>query len=99
MPIYTHSNDILSEKHQNMLKWSSAVGLSLNLKKTFLWIHRARQVAVPFLLNLSSVDEVRTLGVILFNDLKWNKHCDSIFKCSRRFYALRVLKPLLQMQT
>ena len=32
-----------------------------------------------------------------FKDLKWNKHCDLIVKCcSRRLYALRILRPLLQ---
>lgn len=98
VPIYPHCSNILSEEHQNMLEWSDAIGLSLNLRKTkFLWIPRAPDFAVPCVPNLSPVEEVRILGVILSRDLKWDKHFDSIVKCcSRRLFALRILRPLLQ---
>jgi len=81
-----------------MLEWSDSIGFSLNLKKTkFLWIPRRPNYPIPCVPDLLPVKDVRILGVILSDNLKWDKHFDSIVRCcSKRLYALRVLQPLLQ---
>jgi hypothetical protein len=98
IPIFAHSTDVLAAEHQNMLSWSKSVGLSLNLKKTkFLWIPRSPTFPPPCVSDLSVVDQVRILGVLFTRDLKWDRHFDNIVKCcSKRLYALRVLRPLLK---
>ena len=42
------------------------------------------------------VSELRILGVTVNNRLKWDLHIDTVVRsCSRKMYALRVLRPLL----
>ena len=96
VPIYSHQPNVLSDEHLHMLEWSDAIGFSLNLKKTkFLWIPRRPNYPIPCVPELLPVKDVRILGVILSDNLKWDKHFDSIVRCcSKRLYALRVLQPL-----
>ena len=97
IPVHSNNSDLLADEHKNILLWSESVGLSLNLRKTkFLWIPRSSHFPPPSMPDLSPVDQVRILGVILSADLKWDSHFDAIVKCSsKRLYALRVLRPLL----
>ena len=50
----------------------------------------------PITIRVQEVDvvsEAKLLGVVLSDDLKWNRHIDYICKkAARRFYGLRLLK-------
>ena len=80
-----------------MVNWSNSHGLVLNVSKCktmhFKKSHSTGPVDID---DVSLVDEMRILGVVIDNRLKWNSHIDYLVSTgSRRMYALRVLKPLL----
>ena len=97
MPLSKAADESYLVEHNNMLSWSSAHGLKLNLGKCkFLWIPKSLNYPPPFIPEIVAVTDLKLLGVYFTADLKWHKHIDYINKCaSRRLYALRVLKPVL----
>ena len=101
IPMYCTSDPICTEEHSHMTSWSSSVGLRLNHQKCkLLWIPKSRDCAPPDIPNVAIVDAIKILGVYFTPDLKWNKHVQFIDRCaSRRLYALRVLRPILDKQS
>ena len=91
------TSNIIIQEHQNMKNWSSSVGLQLNLAKCkSLWIPKSTNCTVPDIPNVTASTEVKILGVTFTQSLKWDRHFQNINKiASRRLYALRVLRPLL----
>lgn len=94
IPICSLTAIELATEHQNMLSWSTSIGLSLNLGKCkLLWIPKSVSVCPPVIPDVQTVTELRILGVIFSQDLNWNSHFDVISKsASRRLYALRILR-------
>ena len=94
IPIESPTPDDVKLEHQNMISWSTNVGLRLNLRKCkLLWIPKSASLSRPVIPDIPSVDEVRILGVTFTSDLKWDKHFDNVTKtAARRLYALRILR-------
>lgn len=97
IPISPCTTQIYFEEHQNMVEWSSSVGLRLNLRKCkSLWIPKSPSFTISSIPDITPVNQLKILGVHLTSDLKWTKQVTFINKvASSRMYALRVLKPLL----
>ena len=72
-------------------------GLRLNATKSKMLLISKSKGACPIRLpDMEVVAQVRILGVTLNDRLKWDSHIDSVVRsCSRKMYALRVLRPLL----
>lgn len=91
----SHQNDHVVTEHENMLAWSSAHSLKLNLTKTkSLLVRKSSAVALIPLPNVQTVNELTLLGITFNERLSWDSHIDAITKkSSQRLYALRVLRP------
>ena len=97
-PIYkSSSNSHISYTHQKMLEWTSSINLSLNKSKCkSLTIPKNKYCDIISLPGIVNVSSLTVLGVTFNHKLTWSSHFDNIIRnTSRRFYALRVLKPTL----
>ena len=87
---------ILTE-NEKITTWSKNIGLPINPKKSkCLTIKKVDYCPTPIIPEVKNVYEMKILGVT-FNS-KWNFDChvsQIVCLASRRFYAMRVLKPLL----
>ena len=92
-------SQVLSE-HNNILSWSKSKGLQLNLSKSKTLFIRKSTFATPVILpSIESVHEIKLLGVIVNERLRWDSHIDYATKlASRKLYALRTLRPLLHRE-
>ena len=98
LPIYKSSSNLhVSLVHEQMLEWTSSVDLTLNTSKckslTIPKTNHCDKISLPGVTNVSALT---VLGVTFNQKLTWSSHFDNVIRnTSRRFYALRVLKPLL----
>ena len=97
IPVESDTDLSVNTEHTNMLHWTSAVGLQLNLKKSkLLWIPKASYCAPPSPPEIPLVDNLTILGVTLSSDLKWHTHTNRVHQiASRRLFAVRILRPFL----
>ena len=97
IPNFRNSNSTCLEEHRHMISWASSAGLRINYRKCkHLWIAKSTACSPPIIPNVELVQELKILGLHFTSDLKWSKHVKQINKStSRRMYALRVLKPIL----
>ena len=97
IPIERSGKSHVSNEHSNMLSWSSENGLKLNLQKSKCLFFKKSSESRPVILeNMEMVSEAKILGIILDDQLKWSSHINSVVRlCSRRMYALRILRPLM----
>ena len=101
IPISNSCDTKILQEHDNMLHWSAMNSLSLNdAKCKLMWIPRRKDCTLPVFPPIPLVTELKILGVHFTSDLKWNRHFEFVNTvASRRLYALRILKPLLDHQT
>ena len=87
-------DDELETEWQNILAWSSHIGLPLNVDKCGVMdIISKRSLSLSPIPNLASKDFSKILGVIFSNDLTWNRHVEMVVKkANKRFFILRNLK-------
>ena len=79
---------------------SESANLHLNVSKSKLLIcsksSNCPTITIPGVENVSSL---KLLGLTITNNIKWDTHIqDLLSKCSRRLYALRILKPICNNQ-
>ena len=97
VPLNSSDSILVTLEHDNMLQWAQRVGLKINLNKSkCLCICTTPSTVCPTLADISQVKNLKLLGVIFTEDLKWKLHIQSTAKnASRRLYALRILRSLL----
>ena len=98
-PIYKppSTNQHISQQHNKLIDWSVQMDLKINNKKCQSLIIRKTvhcdSIALP---GVTLVDSLKVLGVFFNSRATWSLHFDNIVKlASRRFYALRLLRPCL----
>ena len=91
------SNTHVQEQHQRLLTWSNAVDLKLNMRKCkSLVLPSSRSCSGVHLNDVREVESLLLLGVTFSKSGTWTLHFDNVVSTiSRRFYALRILRPLL----
>ena len=73
--------------------WCNSHGLVLNEKKTKIILFSKKRTQHQALTHMSTVSDLRILGVIFQSNLGWNTHADHICKlASQRIYILKQLK-------
>ena len=99
VPLYKNVDNvsIVLESFQNMTDWSTANHLLLNTSKTqsmtVSFSAVCPRIQIP---GTSEVNHIKILGIYLSNNLSWDLHIDETCKtASKRLYALRVLRPIL----
>ena len=98
VPLFKDGNDLqVKEEHFNILQWSKENGLKINQSKCKSICFTKTSIQADIQLDsVTTVDEIKFLGVILNSRLTWNSHISFVLRiASRRLYALRLLKPLL----
>jgi len=97
IPVMKTGESHVSSEHNNICVWSENNGLRLNTSKSImLLISKSKGAVVTSLPTMEVVSELRILGVVINYCLKWDSHLDRVVRsCSRKMYALRVLRPLL----
>ena len=81
-----------------MVHWSREHGLQLNLQKSKTMLFSSSPSTTPIPLpDIHLVKEIKILGVILQDNLKWDNHVKTmVTTAARRLYALRILNPILR---
>ena len=98
IPVFKCSDNAhVLEEHQHLVQWAKENGLIINLKKSrSLLIAKSPELCDFPLKDVLQVKEMQFLGVTLNDQLSWSSHISSLCRiASKRFYALRILKPLL----
>ena len=96
MPIHKNSsNSHISHSHNQLLSWSTAVGLQLNMKKCKTLVIPRSTVCSPIVLpGIQTVKQITLLGVVFNDKWTWKEQVDKIVKtASRRLFPLRICKP------
>jgi len=75
---------------------SADANLKLNVGKSKLMICPKKgyrpSISIP---GVQNTYELKLLGLTITSDLKWNAHIkETLSRCNRRLYALRILKPI-----
>ena len=99
-PIFkSRSNEHIFNEHNNVIDWSSRMSLTINQRKCkCLIVQKAincdrPSISIP---GVEMVASLKILGVTFCSTGAWSKHVDNvILTTSRRFYALRILRPIL----
>lgn len=100
IPVYKSAdNGHVTDEHQHILEWASRHGFVVNTKKCkSLFFAKSRDADDIDLVDAPSVSELKFLGVLLNTRLDWSSHIQYICRQAvRRFYALRILRPLLDV--
>ena len=85
---------IVSDEVNHVKRWCTSNGLLINESKTNVMIVQKRRKAITNL-AMDIMPQIKVLGVTFQDDLKWDKHIDTIVKvASRRIFALRRLKQI-----
>ena len=59
--------------------WSASNNMQINKDKTKeMVITNSHTVSLPLLPNIERVDSFKLLGIVVSNDLKWNRHINYI---------------------
>lgn len=98
IPLYKNDPNIqVTKEHCHILDWASDNRFVVNSKKCqSLFFAKTRDATDIALKNVPTVEELKFLGVVLNNRLTWRSHIQYICRqASRKFYALRILRPLL----
>jgi hypothetical protein len=101
IPLYNNeANFHVAKEHDRILSWAAENGLIVNSKKCLSLFYAKSQNAKDIqLYDVPSTNEIKFLGVVLNNRLTWSSHIQHICRqASRRFYALRILRPILTVQ-
>lgn len=98
-PIFDTDNSHISRIHEHLLQWSTGMDLKMNTNKSkSLSIYKNTRgtidpIQIP---GVQSVDSLCILGVHFNDKGTWSTHVNNVIKAaSRRFYVLRMLRPLL----
>ena len=101
IPVYKDAvNNHVIDEHRHILEWASVHGFVVNTKKCkSLFFAKSRDATDTNLADAPSVQELKLLGVLINNRLDWSSHIQYICRQAvRRFYALRILRPLLDVE-
>ena len=101
LPLYKGSaNCHVNEEHSQILKWACSNGFVVNAKKCqSLFFSKSQDARDIDLEDAPTVDVIKFLGFFLNRKLNFNTHIERVCRqAARRFYALRILKPLLSEQ-
>ena len=87
---------LCEEEFDNMRHWCKHNGLFLNEKKTRIMLIDKTKSGQNFsIAGIQLIHEMKILGVVIQEDLKWDAHINHICKlASRRVYLLKVLKQM-----
>jgi hypothetical protein len=91
------SNEYILQEHEHLIKWSDSMNLTMNKSKCkSLIIKKSENCEEIRLPGVTSVESLTILGVCFNNKCTWSSNVDRLVKLSsRRFYALRLLRPSL----
>ena len=84
-------------EHSNILKWANTNGFVVNTKKCqSLFVRKSCESSDIELKDAPTVNKIKFLGIYLNSKLTFSTHIRHVCQLSaRRFYALRILKPLM----
>jgi len=102
IPLFNDTvNSQVSEEHANVLEWAHMNGFVVNAKKCqSLFIRKSRDASDIELADAPTTDKIKFLGIFLNNKLTFCSHIQHVCHLSaRRFYALRILKPLMETES
>lgn len=97
-PIFKSSpNDHVLREHDRLLQWSKSLDLKVNPQKCkSIIIRKTMNCDDIYLPGVEKVEKVTILGVTFNTHGNWTTHIDNVVRmASRRFYALRLLRPSL----
>lgn len=104
-----HSNNLnhltreITQKLEKHTDWLKRSGLVVNMKKTELMIcHRKEKIKIKIKLSedeIETVEEIKALGVILDQNLKWNKQVKKVANsCKSTLYGLKKIRKYFQKE-
>jgi hypothetical protein len=98
IPIFKSGNNVTLELN-NVFNFSLVNGLFLNFDKcNYIFISFKSNCLPIEVENIHEKYYVKVLGIHFTNDLKWDFHFEKIIKkANQRFYAIRILKPFLNV--
>lgn len=92
-----HSDISVAAEFANIQDWARINKMTINLSKTKEIVFRRphpSKFTVPFNgINIEQVTDAKLLGVILSDNLSFEKHINAVLAtCSQRFYLLKLLR-------
>jgi len=101
--VIVHTNSLADEEHcrkeiLSIKNWYKNNNLKLNTDKSKrLYIEKSRVINYVCLNEIQEVTEIKLLGVIMTNNLKWTSHINyCVKKASRHLHLLRILRPFIK---
>ena len=94
------SNLHIQSAHDELVRWSSQMDLKINETKCkSLTIRKCHNCVDIVLDGVVAVDTLNILGVTFDGRCGWTSHVQNVIKnTSKRFYALRLLRPTLRKE-